>query len=102
MLFIAPTVVGSRRAATSRRCQAEMDAIRERLHQELRSGRASLRASTAELEEARRAHGQEPGALTRMEVDFWSATVRRNAREAENAERALARLDEGARDRARI
>ncbi|GEM_PF-6544864 len=52
------------------------------------AARARLRASRAELEEARAAHRQEPSVLTRMEVDFWTTTVRRDARAVEKAELA--------------
>ena len=80
MLTVAPTTVAIRAARAAR--SGELP--------ELGTARARLRASEAELEEARAAHRQDPSALTKMEVDFWTTTVRRDARAVEKAEFAAA------------
>jgi RNA polymerase-binding transcription factor DksA len=94
MLTSAPGAVTARRAAEPRRSAAATAGIRAGLHRELNSRRARLRASDAERDEAQRAHSSDPSAFTRMEVDFWSADVSRNAMAVQDVERALARADE--------
>jgi hypothetical protein len=90
MLTSAPGAVTARRAAEPRRSAAATAGIRAGLHRELNSRRARLRASGAERDEAQRAHSSDPSAFTRMEVDFWSADVSRNAMAVQDVERALA------------
>jgi RNA polymerase-binding transcription factor DksA len=94
VMLSSPAPVAPRQTTSIRLTTAELAEIRSCLTEGLRSRRAYARVCEAELEAARLAYADEPGALTRIELDFWTTSARLGRKAAAQVEKAVARLSQ--------